>query len=226
MTRSLFPSRGWLAAYLLVLALVGALYVPTYRYSFPYIDHPDEPQMNLAARWWIEHDSAKGIRYHAYPPSTIALNFVALKFLPHDHPNDVLLPLRLLTIFFGLGVVGLVMLLARESVGEWGGLAAGVLWGFLPDNVARAAPVIANTYLTFFTLLALWLALVSRRRPGDAWRTAAHYALMLAITFKTQAVFVFPRAAEHQPAGLADPPTSAPRCCAGCTPCSGAGSCS
>ncbi|MCS6835881.1 MAG: hypothetical protein NZ750_07675 [Anaerolineae bacterium] len=192
MTRTILPSRGWLAAYLLVLALVGALYVPTYRYSFPYIDHTDEPQMNLGARWWIEHDSAKGMLFHAYPPATIALNFVALKFLPHDHPNDVLLPLRLLTIFFGLGVVSLVMLLAREVVGDWGGLAAGVLWGFLPDNVARAAPVIANTYLTFFTLLALWLALVARRRPGDGWRTAAHYALMVAITFKTQAIFVFP----------------------------------
>ena len=52
--------------------------------------------------------------------------------------------------------------------------------------------MLPDGYLTLFTLLALWLALVGCLQVRQSFSTASTYAIMLAIVFKTQAIFVAP----------------------------------
>ena len=61
-----------------------------------------------------------------------------------------------------------------------------------PWIVERAHYALPDGYLTFFTLLSLWLALVGLSHRRRSFSTAAVYSIMLAVVFKTQAVFVAP----------------------------------
>ena len=65
-------------------------------------------------------------------------------------------------------------------------------WAVNPWVVERAHWSLPEGYLTLFTLLALWLALVGALRRRRSFSTAAVYSIMLAIVFKTQALFVAP----------------------------------
>ena len=72
------------------------------------------------------------------------------------------------------------------------GLMAAAIWIVNPWVVERAHWLLPDGYLTLFTLLAVWLALVSYYRGRRSFSTAAVYSIMLATVFKTQAIFVAP----------------------------------
>ena len=72
------------------------------------------------------------------------------------------------------------------------GLLAAAIYLVNPWIVGRGHYALPDGYLTMFTLLALWLALIGALRDRRSFSTAAMYSLMLGNVFKTQAIFVAP----------------------------------
>lgn len=194
--RSLLPtSRGWWFSLLLIVIVAGALYFSGYRVSLPYVDHPDEPSFNLAAQMIIDSGTAKPMGYNAYPPGIISLNYLVLKALNETvrHPASDFIPVvRLITVTAALLSVVVVAFLGVELAGEFAGLLAALIWMVNPIWNISVRFATADPFVTFFALLALWLVCIGTNRNRESLNTASSYALMLAIAFKTQAIFLMP----------------------------------
>ena len=183
----------WLGLGLLML-LAGWLYLRGYDVSLPYIAHPDEAHHLLAGQHTIDFGHARGVWHEAYPPGTKTLAYLFLKHLkPVEANHGTMLPaLRLLTISVWTLIVAVVALLGRLVFHPLTGLIAALVWLVNPWVVERAHWLLPDGYLTLFTLLALYLALLGWQHRRRSFSTAAVYFLMLAIVFKTQAMFLAP----------------------------------
>ena len=186
----------WWLGLLLLLLLAGWLYLRGYNVSLPFIAHVDEPHHLLAAQHLIDDGTARAVFHEAYPPGTSRLIYLFLKHVnsPDDPPGAMLPALRLITIGAWLLVVILIALLGHMLAHPLTGQMAAAIWIVNPWVVERARFVLPDGYLTLFTLLAIWLALVGALHGRRSFSTAAVYSLMLAIVFKTQALFVAPLA--------------------------------
>ena len=186
----------WWLGLLLLLLLAGWLYLRGYNVSLPFIAHVDEPQHLLAAQHLIDDGTASAVYHDAAPPGMSRLNYLLLKHIkpPDDPPGTMLPALRLTTIAAWMLVVVLIALLGRLVAHPLTGLMAAAIWIVNPWVVERAHFALPDAYLTLFTLLAIWLALVGALHGRRSFSTAAVYSIMLAIVFKTQALFVAPLA--------------------------------
>ncbi len=195
-TRPILPvQRIWWLTLLLILFLAGIMYFTGYKISLPYVDHPDEPSFNLAAQMIIDSGTAKPMGYNAYPPGIISVNYLVLKALNSNirYPASDFIPIvRLITISIGLSSVAIVAFLGYEMAGLLAGIFAALIWAINPIWNAHLRFATADPYITTFALLALWLVCVGVNRNREAFNTAAGYVLMLAIIFKTQAIFLMP----------------------------------
>ena len=121
------------------------------------------------------------------------LNYLLLKHIkPVEAHHGTMLPaLRLITISAWMLVIVLVALLGAMIAHPLTGLMAAAVWIVNPWVVERAHWALPDGYLTLFTLLAL-VAGIGRLFAWAAlsFSTAAVYSIMLAIVFKTQALFV------------------------------------
>ena len=190
----IIPRFGWWWLGLaLLLLLASLLYYRGYNASLPYIDHTDEPAFNLAAQTIIDSGSARSISFDAYPPGIITLNYLLINYVkPTDVHFAAVLPLlRLMTITVWMLAVVVVALIGAQLARPLTGLMAAAIWVANPWVVERVRFALPDAYVTFFTLLSLWLALVGLLH-GRRYSTAAVYSLMLAIVFKTQAIFIAP----------------------------------
>lgn len=186
-------SPWWWLSLALLLILAGWLYLRGYNVSLPYIDHNDEPQHVIAAQHIIDFGHESGI-HDQYPPGTKTLAYLLLKHIkPVEAHHGTMLPaLRLITITAWMLVIVLIALLGTMMVHPLAGLMAAAFWIVNPWVVERAHLALPGAYLTLFTLLALWLALVGCLHRRRSFSTAAVYSIMLAIVFKTQALFIAP----------------------------------
>ncbi len=149
----------------------------------------------MAAQHIIAFGSARSLRLHdAYPPGMNTLNYLLLKHVkPVDAHHGTMLPfLRLTGIAAWMLVAAIIALLGSMALHPLTGLMAAGIWIVNPWVVERAHWALPDGYLTLFTLLSLWLCLVGFLQRRHAFSTAATYCLMLAIVFKTQAIFVAP----------------------------------
>lgn len=191
----IIPHERWWWVGLALILLVGAfLYYRGYDSSLPYIDHPDEPAFNLAAQTIIDSGSARQIRFDAYPPGIITLNYLFVKYLKPEgaHYASVLPSLRLLTVTVWMLAIVMVALIAAKLAHPLTGLMAGAIWTVNPWVVERVRYALPDGYVTFFTLLSLWLVLVGVMHYRRNFSTGAIFSIMLAIVFKTQAIFIVP----------------------------------
>jgi hypothetical protein len=193
-TSTLRPPTWWWAVFLTIIVLAGALRFTGYRFSLPYVDHPDEPNWNLSGRMIIDAGSAKPLGFHGYPPGIITINYVLLRFFhdPATPPATIIPWVRLLSITVSLGTVAIVGLLGYHVATPLAGLLAAGLWGIMPQSVEFSRYATADPYTTFFTVLAVFLAFAAMRHDRDRWASWAVVANMLAIVFKYQAVFIVP----------------------------------
>ena len=184
----------WLALGLLML-LAGWLYIRGYDTSLPFIEHVDEPNHLLSAQHLIDEGSARNpLWYDAYPPGMYRLHYILIKHIkPPELRFTAVLPMaRLITIAVWMLSFALIALIGRQMAHPLTGLMAA---GFYLVNhwvVERGRYALPDGYLTLFTLLALWLALVSVRQGRRSFSTASVYSIMMAIVFKTQAIFIAP----------------------------------
>ncbi len=193
--RPIIPRSGWWRlALTLILVIAAILYYRGYNASLPYIDHTHEPAFNLAAQTIIDSGSARSISFDAYPPGIITLNYLLVKYVKPQaaHFAAVLPLLRLITIMVWMMSVVVIALLGNLMAHPLTGLMAAAIWVVNPWAVERVRFALPDAYVTFFTLLSLWLALVSLLHHRRSFSTAAIYSMMLAILFKTQAIFIAP----------------------------------
>lgn len=192
--RPLWPGRLWWWLLLLILLLGGALRFTGYDFSLPYIDHPDEPNQFLAARLVLDTGTSRSIGKHSYPPGIVALHYLFVRFWqdPTQPPSTVTGPVRLVAISASLLTIALLALTGYHAAGEPAGLVAAGIVAVTPWIVEHSRFATADTFATLFSVLALWLTLagVQYRRPR--WTRYATHALMLAILFKYQALFLLP----------------------------------
>ena len=195
-TRPVLPrEKWWWLGLTLLLLLAGWLYYRGYMGSLPFLDHVDEPNHLLSAQHLIDEGSARNpLWYDAYPPGMYRLHYVLLKHLkpPELHFTAVLPVARLITITAWMLAFALTALIGYQMALPLTGLLAAAIYSVGPWVVERAHYALPDGYLTLFTLLSLWLALVSHAHRRRSFSTAAVYSLMMAIIFKTQAIFVAP----------------------------------
>ncbi len=187
-------ARWWWLGLALLLVLAGWLYLRGYNVSLPYIEHHDEAQNLLEAQHIIDFGHARGVFRESYPPGLRAVIYPFLKHIkPVEAHQGTMLPLlRLITIGAWMLAIVFVALLGAMIADPLTGLMAAAIWIVNPWVVDRAHFVLPDGYLTLFTLLAMWLALIGACHGRRSFTTASVYSIMLAIAFKTQAIFVAP----------------------------------
>lgn len=176
------------------MLVAGFLYYQGYDASLPYIDHPDEPAFNLSAQTIIDTGSARQVSFDAYPPGIITLNYLLIKYIKPDtaHFASILPMLRLITTTFWLMAVMVIALIGARLAHPLTGLMAAAIWAVNPWVVDRVRYALPDGYVTFFTLFAIWLALIGALHYRRSFSTGAIFSIMLAIVFKTQALFIAP----------------------------------
>lgn len=189
-----FPSRGWWAVLVIILFVAGALRFTGYNFSLPYIDHVDEAAYNLAARMVIDSGSPKPLGMHGYPPGIIAVNYFFLRQFqdPAEPPGTILWMVRLVSVTFSLATIVALALLGYRAGTPLAGLIVAGLWTITPVIVEHSRYATADNFVTFFSVLALFLVLTGTRFNRSRWVYAAIVSQMLAILFKYQAVFLLP----------------------------------
>jgi hypothetical protein len=192
--QSLWPSRGWWIALTVICLLGGALSYTGYNFSLPYIDHPDEPNYSISGRMIIDYGSPKPLGMHGYPPGIIAINYALLRVMhdPGEPPSVVLPVVRLLAITFNLGTIIMIALIGYRVATPLSGLLAAAIWAVTPILVQFSRYGTSDSFVTFFTVLAVFLSLTGTRLDRDRWTTWSMVAVMLAIVFKYQAVVALP----------------------------------
>ena len=194
-TRPIFPREKWFWLGLALLLLVaGSLYLRGYNVSLPFFAHADEAQHLLGAQHQIDSGTTRDIFAGAPLPGILSVNYLLLKHIkPEEAHHGTMLPaLRLISIGAWMLLVVQIALLGALVLHPLTGLIGAAFWAVNPWVVERAHWSLPEGYLTLFTLLSLWLALVGALRRRRSFSTAAVYSIMLAIVFKTQALFVAP----------------------------------
>ena len=189
---------------LVILLLAGALRLPGYNFSLPFIDQLDEPFHNLSARMIIDFGTSQSLNTHHYPPGIVMLNYLMLRLF-HDTdkpPGSVVRQVRLVSVAAGIGTTLVIALLGYHALNPAAGLAAATLYAITPVFQVLARYATAEIYIAFLAMLAIWLAMVGAVYRRPAWTTWATYALMLAVLFKYHALILNPAGAADQWPGL------------------------
>ena len=181
-------------ALLAILLMSGALRLPGYNFSLPYIDQMDEAYHNLSARMIIDFGTSKSLNSHQYPPGIVMLNYLVLRLF-HDTekpPGSVIGYVRLVSVAAGIGTTLVIALLGYHALGPPAGLSAATLYALIPHFQSYARFATAEIYVALFALLAIWLAMTGAVYRRPALTTWATYALMLAVLFKYHALILAP----------------------------------
>ena len=192
--RPLWPPRRWWLALLLILLLGAGLRYTGYNFSLPYIDHPDEPNHNLAARMIVDWGTARSMGHDSYPPGIVALNYISVRLFqdPAQPPATVIRIVRLISVTTSVLLLVLMALFGYHMAGSPAGLLAAAMWAVTPAFVTISRLALPDIYVSCLVVLSLWLTLAGILYQRPRWTTYAVYALMLAILFKYQAIFLTP----------------------------------
>ena len=99
---------------------------------------------------------------------------------------------RLPAVFIALLLVLVTYLFTRSAIGEYGGLLAATLVGFLPDVLAHGGVAYNDVPLALTFLLALWLIHRTLLQPSIVRGAVAGGAIALALGVKISAVALAP----------------------------------
>ena len=113
-----YPARWWWLCLAAILLFAAFVRYTGYNFSLPYIDHPDEPDYVIAARFTFDTGSPKPIGMQGYPPGIIAIYYFIIKwFFPQSDMLNAIPSVRLLSItvsLFTLIVIALVAIAWRR----------------------------------------------------------------------------------------------------------------
>ncbi len=186
------PRWFWLGLALLIL-VGAALRLPGYDFSLPYIDHPDEPNFYLVARFWrgeFRPSAELEYLYRGYPPAHIALQVIIQPLVeqtaaPGWAMAETIRVLRLLSIAADLATLALIGVTAWRIAGAYAGWAAAAAWTTAPLVIANNILALPDPFVPTFVMLALWLAVEAARSPRRrGWTLLSVAAGVVAILFK------------------------------------------
>jgi 4-amino-4-deoxy-L-arabinose transferase-like glycosyltransferase len=185
---SIFHSRyAWWLGLLGIVIITGALYFLSYRFSLPYIDHPDEPNYYLAGQ--EQRGLFDNIGYYENVPPGYMLFHAALQPALESAGVGGLSAttglMRLLSIFFSLGTLVFIALTVRLAGGDLGGLVAGTAWGLAPLVFENGVYALPNPPIYLMVALALWLAVSALIKPERAvWCVWSVIAGLVAVVLR------------------------------------------
>ncbi|MFN8448983.1 MAG: glycosyltransferase family 39 protein [Anaerolineae bacterium] len=182
-TPKLLPPRWWWLVLFALILCAGLLRLTGYNFSLPYIDHPDEPNFNIAAQMIIDMGTSKSMHYQGYPPGIVTVNYLFLRFFhdPTTPPGTIIWMIRLLAIATSLALMLVIGLLGALLATPLAGLLAAALWGFNPVAVEFSRYATADIFVAVFTVLAVYLVLAGVRYRREGWVTAGILANLMGV---------------------------------------------
>ena len=177
--RSGLSKRAWWLTLIVILIAAAALRLTGYNFSFPYDDHPDEPDFYLTALEWrglFNLDNYLG----GYPPLYVWLSMgeqiVTEPFGVSGLAENVQI-LRLVAIGFNLLTLLLIAETARRGGGWIAGTVAGVAWAVAPAAVENGIYAIPDPLVYLLVVASVACAVVAltdeKRRHWTVWSVAA-----------------------------------------------------
>jgi 4-amino-4-deoxy-L-arabinose transferase-like glycosyltransferase len=140
-----------------------------------------------------------GIEWWDLRPLLLSLIYVPVLYLAQWWPDPtgeaMVRSLRLVSVLFGVGIVGLCYLLGRRLDGEIVGVGAGLLVAVNPVVNRMSVSTFAEVPSTFFLLLGIWLLVKALdATPSSALRLAlgAGLAIGAGCMIRYQAIFFLP----------------------------------
>lgn len=176
---------------LLIVAAAGALRFASYRFSLPYVDHPDEPAYYLGGQEWRGlYDS--GGYYAGIPPAYVWLHTVAqpaLEALGIVGLAATVEFFRLIAVLVNLLTLVIIALTARQAAGDLAGWVAGAAWGSAPLVLINGVYALPDPFIYAFTALAYFFALAGWAHPARrAWLLGSVISGLLATLMKYPAL--------------------------------------
>ncbi len=176
---------------LLIIVVAGALRFASYRFSLPYVDHPDEPAYYLGGQEWRGlYDS--GGYYAGIPPAYVWLNTVLqppLEALGISGLAATVEFFRFVAVLVNLLTLVVIALTARRAAGAGAGWAAGMAWGIAPLVLMNGVYALPDPFIYCLTALAAYLALVGWQEPARrSWLVGSVVAGLLAVLMKYPAL--------------------------------------
>jgi hypothetical protein len=115
---------------LLILLVAAGLRYPGYKSGYPFIQHPDEPHYNFAARRPAIGTDIESLGMKGYPPGIIYINVVCIALFHEEGKltTDVIPTIRLISITVSLATILLIYLLGKSVYSKGAGLLAAFLW--------------------------------------------------------------------------------------------------
>jgi uncharacterized protein (TIGR03663 family) len=180
-----FPDRVWLIGVVVVLVVAAALRL--YDLDLVPLHHDEGVNGNFLVRlvregvYKYDHENYHGPTLYYFAAIIPWLTKVLFGDAARDNYGLTTFTIRLVTVLFGLGTIGLVFAL-RRKLGSVGTLAAGLLLAVSPGAVYLSRYFIHETLFVFFTLgivvAAVWF--YEERNPSHLITGAACAALLLA----------------------------------------------
>ncbi|HZV35250.1 MAG TPA: flippase activity-associated protein Agl23, partial [Verrucomicrobiae bacterium] len=167
----------------IALGLLFALFIGA-ALRFPQLDarpmHNDEGVNAIKLRALWEHGSYRYDPQEYHGPTLPYISWLWMKLIgPKNFEDFTEAQLRMVTVLFGLGLIGLIALVA-DGLGKWPAICAALLTAISPAMVFYSRYYIHEMLLVFFTFLALasgWRWWRSRKL-GWALLTGAAVGLM------------------------------------------------
>lgn len=205
-TPAILPTRSWVVVGGLC-AVAGALFAAGIWRDLPYISHGDEPTNLLVVQRMLDERSVNPQLFYYpsllyYVQAIAQLPFEAIDSGPwvervvfgsaFSDESVRIVAARLLSVAFGVCVVGLVYWIAARVTGRRAvGLIAGAFTLASPIVVVNARLVTPDIYATLFVTIALGASIeVARERHGTTAYIVAGVAVGLAAGTKYNTVFV------------------------------------
>jgi hypothetical protein len=189
--------RSWLRALPILVLLAGALALRLAIWNRAIGFEQGDPleYVNIAYKLAF----GIGIEWWDLRPLLLSLVYVPVLYLAQWWPDPtgeaMVRALRLVSVLFGVGVVGLTYLLGRQLGGELVGLGAGLLVAVNPIVNRLSVSTFAEVPSTFFILLGLWLLVRTLKAQAASARwlaLGAGLALGLGCMIRYQAIFYLP----------------------------------
>lgn len=176
----------WLAFFSLIV-FVLILRLISYRFSLPFIDHPDEPTLYLKALEWRGLHDLHGYA-EGYPPGTVAIHWAlqqVMEPLGVEGVSNAVKAMRLLSV--GVNTTNLAFLIATASLigGRIAGLLTGVAWAVSPMMLREGVYGTADPWLYCLTTISLFLAVAATLLPHRRWWSVPSVIVgLIAVLFK------------------------------------------
>lgn len=176
----------------LLIVLIAAIVVSFTGYTFglPFIEHYDEGR-NLAETYILRGDAPGDLNKPGYPPgilwvyqgAQIAVE-IATGDSAYQHPTQVMTIVRFGSALANVLTVLCIWAVTRKLSGETAGIAAGLVWLFLPLVIRRVEVGLPQSWETMLYVASLYFALLALEKKQQHWAIISVIVGLINVIFK------------------------------------------